>query len=223
MKLKPRLTNLNYNEILLYLGYHGQEIPDALNDQIKRCMSEAISVCEPRLVYRQLGATDGRIDRLPLEGGDIHTLLADSAYAILFAATLGPKPETLLMKKSVNDMADALIMDSIFSCAIENVCDNFEADLRAEVEAAGMYLTDRFSPGYGDLPIDSQGLICEALNTQRRIGLAYTDNSLLIPRKSVTAILGISNTRPTLRKRGCEFCSMFSSCDIRKDGRNCNG
>nr|MCR5785210.1 methionine synthase [Eubacterium sp.] len=91
-----------------------------------------------------------------------------------------------------------------------------------KAESGGLYLTDRFSPGYGDLPLNTQNALCEALNTSRRIGLTVTKNHLLIPRKSVTAIMGISSVPVTLRKRGCETCSMFLDCDYRKDGITCN-
>lgn len=75
------------------------------------------------------------------------------------AATLGADVEQLLMHVQVSDMARALILDSCASAAVENLCDNLEADLRTQVEAEGCYLTDRFSPGYGDLPLPSRRLL----------------------------------------------------------------
>lgn len=220
--MKARLTKLNYNEILMYLGYRGQECPAELEEQIHRCMDEVTKVSEPRLVYRRLPVTNGEIKGFPLEGNDMQELLADCQEAVLLAVTLGPRVEQLLMRREITDMADAVIMDSCASTAIENVCDHFEFDLRDQLKQDGLYLTDRFSPGYGDLPLHTQLRLCEALNTTRRIGLTVTSNYIMIPRKSVTAIMGISDQPQKLRKRGCEVCSMFLNCPYRKDGVSCH-
>ena len=96
-------------------------------------------------------------------------------------------------------------------------------DLRREVEAEGLYLTDRFGPGYGDLPLSAQKKLCAALDTGRRIGLSLSPSLLMIPGKSVTAVLGIADMQKPLRKRGCENCSLFRDCMYRRDGKNCQG
>ena len=49
----------------------------------------------------------------------------------------------------------------------------------------------RFSPGYGDLPIEIQKDIFRALDCPRRIGLTLNENLLMSPTKSVSAIIGI--------------------------------
>lgn len=206
----------------MYLGYRGQECPAELEEQIHRCMDEVTKASDPRLVYRRLPVQDGQVTGLPLEGEDMRSLLVSCHEAVLLAATLGPRVEQLLMRREITDMADAVIMDACASTAIENVCDHFEFDLREQLEQEGLYLTDRFSPGYGDLPLDTQGRLCEALNTTRRIGLTVTPNYIMIPRKSVTAILGIADRPQKLRKRGCEVCSMFLHCPYRKDGGSCH-
>lgn len=193
-----------------------------LEKQIHRCMDEVTKASEPRLVYRRLPVTNGEIKGFPLEGKDMHELLADCQEAVLLAVTLGPRVEQLLMRREITDMADAVIMDSCASTAIENVCDHFEFDLRDQLKQDGLYLTDRFSPGYGDLPLRTQCRLCEVLNTTRRIGLTVTSNYIMIPRKSVTAVMGISDQPQKLRKRGCEVCSMFLNCPYRKDGVSCH-
>ncbi len=221
--MEPRLTELNYNEILMYLGYRDQEITPEVEGQIRRCMEEIARAAEPRLVYRRLGLEGGAIPGLPLAGEDVRALLSGCREAVLMAATLGPGVERLLMRREVTDMADAVILDACASAAVENVCDHFECDLREELKGEGLYLTDRFSPGYGDLPLDTQAPLCAALDTPRRIGLTVSPCHILVPRKSVTALLGISARPRPLRRRGCEVCGMFLTCPYRKEGVSCHG
>lgn len=220
--MQARLTGLNENEILLYLGYRGQEYPTEVEEQIKRCGAQVLAEASPRLIWRRLSTDSADFAALSLGGKDIGELLEGCAEAVLMAVTLGQGIDRLLKRKSVSNMADAVIMDACASAAIENVADNFEVDLRKEVEAEGAYLTDRFSPGYGDLPLSAQKKLCAALDTDRKIGLSLNPSLLMIPRKSVTAVLGISRTPKPRRKRGCESCSLFRDCMYRKEGRNCN-
>ena len=220
--MQARLTQLNENEILLYLGYRGQEYPPEVEAQIKRCEQEVLAAAVPRLIWRRLPVDGEYFSALPLAGKDIRELLEGCGEAVLMAVTLGQEIDRLLARSSVSNMADAVIMDACASTAIENVADNFEMDLRRELETEKLYLTDRFSPGYGDLPLSVQGQLCAALDTQRKIGLSVSSSMLMIPGKSVTALLGISEKPKPLRKRGCESCSLFRTCTYRREGRNCS-
>ncbi len=217
-----RLTELNENEIWMYLGYRGQELSPESDGQLKRCIKAVVDAAAPRLIWRRFAMREKIFSMLPLEGEDIHELLEGCTEAVLMAITLGAGVERLLMQKEVTDMADAVIMDACASAAIENAADNFEMDLRGEIEKEGLFLTDRFSPGYGDYPLSVQKRFCAVLDTERKIGLSVSPSMLLIPRKSVTAVMGISKIQKSLRKRGCEHCAIFHSCNFRKEGRSCN-
>ena len=68
----------------------------------------------------------------------------------------------------------------------------FEHDELAEAYATeGLSLRPRFSPGYGDLPLEAQESVFKALDCHRKIGLALNDSLLMSPSKSVTAIVGL--------------------------------
>ena len=85
--MQARLTQLNYQEILMYLGHRGQECPMELEKQIHRCMEEVTKAAEPRLVYRILPVNNGQVEGFPLEGNDMRELLADCQQAVLMAVT----------------------------------------------------------------------------------------------------------------------------------------
>lgn len=219
--MEARLTELNENEILKYLNYRGQEYGADVRAQIRRCVEAVVKASAPRLVWKRLYVRDGECDSLVLQGSDMRKLLEASEEIVLMGVTLGAAVERLLMRQEVVNMADAVIMDSCASTAVENVCDNFEADLREAVEREGLFLSDRFSPGYGDFPLDAQRQLCAELDTARRIGVSLSQSMLLVPRKSVTAVLGISGNKFDLRGKGCEVCNMFRICPFRKSGTVC--
>lgn len=222
--ITPRITAVNPWEALRYLGAAQNPVPAELLEQVRRCGDQIQAVARPKAVWRifPLAGIGLEGTNLTLTGSDIQRHLADCHQCVLMAATLGADVERLLMHTQVSDMAQALILDSCASAAVENLCDNLEADLRTQVEAEEHYLTDRFSPGYGDLPLALQSDFCALLNTQRQIGLTVSPSSLLIPRKSVTAILGISDRPRTTRSSGCQNCNLFETCQLRRRGAVCH-
>ena len=110
---------------------------------------------------------------------------------IMFAATVGVAAEREMQKAAVRSPVRALFMDAIGTERIEALCDTFEAEVRRYAAAQGREIRPRFSPGYGDLPLETQRVIFSVLDCPRRIGLALTDGCMMSPSKSVTAFIGM--------------------------------
>lgn len=220
--MQPRLTGLNRREALLYLGCKGGTITPDIEADIARCEALLLQTARPRIVWRRFPLLpDGSLagtDFRP-QGEDVKTLLHGCEAVILFAATLGAETEALIRRAQVTDMADAVILDACASAAIENVCDNLCDDFAAA--EAPLYLTDRFSPGYGDLPFAQQPDFCRLLDVGRRIGVTLSPGGLMIPQKTVTALMGVSPVPVKKRSRGCIDCDLFSTCSYRKEGASC--
>ena len=77
-----------------------------------------------------------------------------------------------------------------------------------------MKLRQRFSPGYGDLPLQAQRAIFDALQCHKEIGLYLNESLLMSPTKSVTAIVGIGGGE-TCTPGGCAGCGK-TDCAMRK-------
>ena len=77
------------------------------------------------------------------------------------------------------------------------------------------------APGYGDWPLAVQPLLAAALDTARRAGLCVTENNLMTPRKSITAILGVSDHPVRGHLAGCGHCVLRTRCEYRKRGITC--
>jgi hypothetical protein len=220
--MEARLTGINRKEALLYMGYKGGDIPAGIMADIEACEARLMETARPRMVWRQFvlepDFTLVGTDFVP-QGQDIRDLLSGCEAVIFMGATLGTEVERLLRRMQVEDMARAVIMDACASAAIENVCDNLCADLQAAVKP--LYLTDRFSPGYGDMPFAQQPDVCRVLDMSRRIGVNLSPTGLMIPQKSVTALMGLSPVPKKKRHRGCAYCKLFETCNYRKDNKTC--
>lgn len=221
MKLDP----VSLSEAARYMGVRGEP-----NEKVGELLREAerlvIGTVSPKYVYRETYVTftdEGvRLECMdtPLTGKSITAHLSGCDKAVLMAVTLSSGADKLIRQYSVRDMSLSLAIDCVCSAAVEQVCDRAEEEIFSRIDAP--YRTWRFSPGYGDLPLDIQEDLLKALNAQRRIGLTATANSLLIPSKSVTAVIGISDTPVKKGGRGCAVCSMRDNCAYRISGKKCS-
>lgn len=220
--MEGKLTCVPRDEVLRYLGGEGRDPSPELTGDVDRCTGLLLRTAKPRVVWRRLSlgedgepvGTDFRFD-----SRDVRALLSGCEAVILFAATLGAEAEALIRRTQVTCMADAVILDACGSAAIENVCDNLCADL-AEQEAP-LVLTPRFSPGYGDLSLAKQAGFFRLLDITRRIGATLSPGGLMLPQKSVTALMGVSSVPLSGEGGGCGVCRLRETCSYRKDGKTC--
>lgn len=213
-----KTTGINRAEVLQYLGWRGSEIPPEVGAQLDDCLAEAAALAEPRMVWRVF-ERDAVPDGL-MSGEDVRALLSESHHCVLLAVTLGGALENAIRRAQVRGLTRALMLDCCGSAAVEAACDEAENEIRAAL-GGDVHLTDRFSPGYGDLPLTVQPLFLQTLDAARRIGLTLTPTGIMTPRKSVTALLGVADRPQPRRFRGCAYCSMFETCTYRKAGKTC--
>ena len=220
--MEARLDTIPRRETLQYLRYRGGELGGESLAELERCETLLLQTARPRLVWRRFSlAEHGTLagaDYRPA-GEDTRAFLRSCDSVVLLAATLGAEAEALIRRASGRDMAEAVILDAAGSAAVERVCDNFCDDLAAAL--APRVLTDRFSPGYGDMPLRQQRGLCRVLALERSIGVSLTESGLMIPQKSVTALIGVSDRPQPRRPRGCETCDARDTCTYRKEGTDC--
>ena len=150
---------------------------------------------------------------------DLSKLLKNSEICIVMAATLGIEVDRQIGLCQKFNMLEAMILDSCASVLIDKVCDDAEAEIIGSLKE-GEYLTMRFSPGYGDVPLEVSGYILDLLMAQKRMGLTLTKAQMLLPTKSITALIGISNQKEN-RQKSCGHCNLVKHCDYRRRGEKC--
>lgn len=209
------LTNLDHNEALRYMGYRG-DVEKSFDNIMNQCERDILDVAVPLYTYRifDIEFLNKKViipsENFCLEGKDIYNHLSGCTKAALFAATISADVEKVIRKYQVTDLIYALASDALASVAIEKVCDEASKEICRQMK--GMYPTFRFSPGYGDLPISIQSKFVSILSAQKRIGLSVTESGILVPRKSVTAIIGFSKKPCDIVNRGCEMCRFRKTC-----------
>ncbi len=168
---------------------------------VDRTMAEGFALCRPRGCWTRVAIVERREGRLVLEDGTVlasaalSRLLRESTAVAAMATTVGPDiVEAAAAAVAREDGATAVTYDAVggqtAEAAMGWMCDLVRQQLRRQ----GEQLTGRrFSPGYGDLPLESQQIIHRWLRLER-LGLSLTSGSMLVPEKSVTALAGIERT-----------------------------
>lgn len=123
-----------------------------------------------------------------LEGKSIKKLLAPCNKCVVMAITVGFELDMKIAALGSSSPAHSLLADAAASSAVEDACDACCESIESEL---GVKLTPRFSPGYGDLPMNIQPALLTLTNARRYLGLTVGTGCMLSPIKSVTAIAGI--------------------------------
>ncbi len=170
-------------------AYDGGPIP-ALEDCVR--MAEGKVPC--RAVWRLFPVIrkgDGLDLGFAVTGSrKLQTHLAGCDRIVLFALTAGMEMERLILRAKALSPLHGLMMNAVGAAIAEEACDRLCGRLAAAFPEDT--LRDRFSPGYGDLPLSLQKDIFTALSCEKRLGLTLTGSLLMQPGKSVTAIVGLS-------------------------------
>jgi hypothetical protein len=123
------------------------------------------------------------------ESKDLKEHLEGCTEILLFACTAGAEMDRRIARAKIGSPAKGLLMHAIGAQQVEGGCDRLCRYLAERFP--DRLLTDRYSPGYGDLPLSLQREVMEALDCGRTIGITLTDSLLMTPSKSVTAIIGM--------------------------------
>jgi len=219
------LTKINRAEAFRYMGMQGK-IPENMEKLADECESRLIAAASPKFHWVYADIADVSEDavtlsehKLILRGKDISEHLSGCFGTALLCATVGDGVDKLLRTVQSEDMAKAVVCDALASAAVEQVCDIAEKKIGERFERK--FTTWRFSPGYGDFPLECQGDFLAAVNAMRTVGVCVNDGGLLTPTKSVTAVIGVSEKPVPQKRRGCGTCKLRDKCNFRKNGERC--
>lgn len=215
------------NETLRYLEYKKGEIPESIDSLIDDCIMEIKRICNWKYVYKIFNieksqdAIKLKGSNLIFQGRDILEHLKDSYMCAVMAVTLGNSVDTKIRYYEKVNLTRSLILDACASTAIEWACDKVQEEIKKEAQNRDLGITYRYSPGYGDFSIDIQPKIINVLEAQKTIGLTVTENNIMIPRKSVSAVIGFQDKNIIATHPSCSKCNNAKWCQFRKGGNYC--
>ena len=173
---------------------------------------------QPRYTVKRFGCeADG--DSVCLDNGTVfHSkalarYVGDAEELFLFGATLGSRVDITLRRMALTSVAEAGAGQAVAAALIETYCDDCCAELQKRLPE-GKQLKWRFSPGYGDWPLEEQRILFPVLDCAHSIGLTLTESCMMAPVKSVTAVMAITEAAAQANNK-CLHCSK-TDCEFRQ-------
>ncbi len=212
--------DIKRSEVLRYLGYGRNKADEKVMNAVEKCIDLVMKAADMKSIYRifDLSVSENTITidgNFKTESKNLSKNLKGCEKIVLFGATLGTGVDMLIKRYSRIDMSYAVIIQAVSATIIEEYCDICQREIENKLAMENKFVRPRFSPGYGDFSINHQKDIINMLDCPRKIGLMLTESLMLVPSKSVTAVMGISSEKQDCHIKGCEECSKLD-CKYRR-------
>lgn len=192
-KVRGFKIRLRKREILKTLRYDTRytSIDRDLEKLIQQQIENAYTLIHPSVIYETFPNTSDRFEttknEILLGSRKLEELLEKPCAFTLMAVTIGKELENEVNRIKNKDLTGAFVLDAAGSEATEQSANFISKILREEASKQECYLSTRFSPGYGDWPVEASKKIFEFIDA-KRIDLRLNPEGILIPRKSTTAV-----------------------------------
>ena len=161
--------------------------------------------------------TSLRHERLMLEGGTALTgplvarLLGGAQSVTACLCTIGTELEEHVA--TINDPLLALALDGLGNAVVEMVAEQVCGRIGNAASAQGQSASTPLSPGAPEWPVETGQPQIFSILDPRQAGIRLTEGGMMIPRKSVSFVVGQGNN--LLQVDTCEYCNLKETCRYR--------
>jgi hypothetical protein len=177
----------------------------------RRALEEASRLVRPVVMTTRVSWSDVQAGSGISEG--LARRLEGATELVACACTIGPAVEARARSLEADDLVAALAFDGLGSAAVGRLAAQACAAAAKEVAGRGLAATPPISPGLAGWPLDlGQRFIFSRLDPAR-IGITLTSAAQMVPRKSLSFVLGIGEG--VAAGTACELCGMTGRCRYR--------
>ena len=211
--LEEQTLTIDKNQILSQIGYDDNYEPSAkIQSLVDDYIDNYHNLIESSYSYviRDIKAVRGNQtsieDIISLESSVLARLLEKCDKVAIFALTIGSHLEEMVAYLAENVMVlQATVLDAIGSGAAEQLASSVEESIKKLVSPRGLVISRRFSPGYCDWDVSQQEMIFKAIE-KKTVDIHLTEEYLMIPRKSISGIIGIGSNHAIEDYNPCNTC-----------------
>jgi len=214
--------SLKTSEVLRRQGLGGgAKIRPEIKILIQELLASVKKACllEPAVAYEYYTVSSINGSQISLDGDKairgplLPAIFPEAKELAVLLCTIGPR-----LEKQVTDYSKSgetmrgMILDGIGSTAVDMVTPEVLRRLTNEVSSRGYEISSPVNPGMPGFPLTEQWNLLGLVNADE-IGVRLTASGVLVPRKSVSMVIGIGPkmTRWT-EAEVCARCSLKESC-----------
>ncbi len=220
----PQLTDLEINISVDQVLRAQEADPEIVRkrsprliDVAEKALELGYPLLEPKVLYERLKTESLTHETLRFENGGnlsgslISQHLAPAEEVIVILCTVGISLEEHSAEVVKTNPTIGLALEGVGSAGVEvlanTVCYHFEKF----AEEKGWSATIPLSPGMTGWPIEKGQPEIFSLLDAEEIGITLTSSYLMLPRKSLSMVIGLGEN---IRTKGtpCDYCSMKETC-----------
>ncbi len=122
-------------------------------------------------------------------GENILRLLKKCDYATLLVCTIGESIVKKIEELTKSSLVDAYYLERVAAWMVDYMAEHVGSKIETEITKNGYKSTFRYAAGYGDWKLEAQGEIMR-LTEAEKIGVSITESYIMVPRFSVSAVIG---------------------------------
>lgn len=197
----------------------------ASRDLIAGVLSEAHRLARPEAVCKAVPVEKTAEGQIFLSGGRVLTssllarLAGPSECMILVICTLGKAIDRRVDEYNrEGHAARAYFLDIAGTCIIEAAGRQLTGQIRKQAGSRGYKTTIPLGPGHSywnNLP--DQHVIYDLL-TPSKIGVSILKSGMMLPKKTLSMVMGIGCEVPPSAENHCYYCSMGQNCPLSRAG-----
>ena len=217
--------SLKTREVLRREGFRGHS---KIRPELKNLISELLAsvkktrLLEPAVAYEYYKVTGMSPSQASLEGDKaiqgplLYTIFPEAKELAVVVCTIGPKLEKQVTAYSKSgETLRGVLLDGIGSAAVDMLVPEACRLIASEASSHGHQTSSPVSPGWPGLPLTEQWNLFELVNTQE-IGVSLTASGIMVPRKSVSMVVGIGPQMATwTQAEVCARCNLRKTCPYR--------
>jgi hypothetical protein len=188
-----------------------------LVDTARQALDEGAPLLTPKVLYQRLQVDEIRheqvrfIDGKRLQGALLPQHLAGAGEVALVLCTIGEALEAHSSEAARDDIVYGLALDGVGSAGVEALANAVCASFESQARESGLQTSIPLSPGMLGWSVEQgQPQIFEILDPAE-VGVRLSPSILMIPRKSLTFVLGIGE-KMNESARTCDYCSLQDTC-----------
>lgn len=206
--------DIDIPQVLRNVGYGTDASPPArMASLIEEYVENVHQLIEPSSFYvvKDIKLVQGAHvvieDSITFQSEVIAKLLEQCEKVAVFLVTIGDHLEEIVSRLAEDGLiVQSAVLDAIGSSAVEKVADLVQGRISEAARALGLCIGQRFSPGYCDWDVSQQKMVFQAMNGDSA-GVRLTEGCLMLPRKSVSGIIGIGPCNSNVENYNpCKTC-----------------
>lgn len=207
--------SLSENTLIKLLGYSQENVPHSVFESAKNLLSGVVKLLSPQGGFKIFDSQSVsfskdyfRVKDQTFNCGKIITSNFKKCESLsIITVSLGNKiSDEIRELMDSGDILAGFILDKIASEIVEQYADKIEEMISNLCNTQNLKITNRYSPGYCGWDVKEQQKLF-ALLPEKFCGISLTDSSLMIPIKSISAVIGIGKNAEK-KDYQCSICDI---------------